>query len=65
MNSPDANPWLDPWWYIPCTKVTHTHSQGLLTDADKGLYMCRQVEATRKTAGRKVGAVGMKGFTWS
>ena len=36
--------------HIPCMKVTRTHSQGSLTDADTSLCMCRQeVELGRST----------------
>ena len=62
-----ANPWLvrpSRWYTYHIPQVTRTYSKkGLLTDADKGLYMCRQVELgrTRPRAGRSQ----MKGFTWS
>ena len=40
--------------HIPCMKVTRTHSQGSLTDADTSLCMCRQeVELGRTRPGQE------------
>ena len=52
-----ANPWLvrpSRWYTYHIPQVTRTYSKkGLLTDADKGLYMCRQVELGRTRPGQE------------